>query len=154
MTERMVKKEIISSSEKETEQFAASFAEKAEPGIIALHGALGAGKSVFARAFASALGVKGYMPSPTFTIAQEYRIPKSKNISFNTLYHLDLYRIKDSNAAFAFGIDEFLDDNYAVSLIEWPERIADILPEDTIHITFQHINESSRRITIEKEEQP
>jgi tRNA threonylcarbamoyladenosine biosynthesis protein TsaE len=147
----VIKKELISNSEKETEQLAISIAEKATPGIIALHGALGAGKSIFARAFASALGVTGYMPSPTFTIAQEYKITQKDNTELCTLYHLDLYRIKDSNAAFAFGIDEFLDNNNAVSLIEWPERIADILPEDTIHIKFQHLNESSRRIIIEKE---
>ena len=145
------KRELISNSENETKLLAVSLAKEAKPGIIALHGTLGAGKSVFARAFASALGISGYMPSPTFTIAQEYRIPENENKDLYTLYHLDLYRIKDSNAAFAFGIDEFIDNNYAVSLIEWPERIADILPEDTLHITFQHIDESSRRITIEKE---
>ena len=142
-------KELVSNSECETEQLAFNLAKDIAPGVVALHGALGAGKSVFARAFAAALGVDGYMPSPTFTIAQEYKVNDAEK-GLYTLYHLDLYRIHNSEAAFAFGIDEFLDNKYAVSLIEWPERIADILPEDSLHITFQHLNESSRRIIIEK----
>ena len=60
---------------------------------------------------------------------------------------MDLYRIPDSNSALAFGIDEYLDDDDSIKLIEWPERIADILPSDTVHITISHSGEDTREIT-------
>jgi tRNA threonylcarbamoyladenosine biosynthesis protein TsaE len=64
------------------------------------------------------------------------------------LYHLDLYRIDNSDAALAFGVDEFLYDKNAYCLLEWPERISDILPPETIRITIEHIAEDCRRLTL------
>jgi len=145
------KHEEISHSELDTVEIAMRLALISEPGtVIALYGMLGAGKSVFARAFASALGVEGYMPSPTFTIVQQYEICLDGCDFDALLFHMDLYRVHDSQAALAFGIDEYLDHEHSISLIEWPERIADILPEDTVHITLEHLGEFSRRIIIEK----
>jgi len=64
-------------------------------------------------------------------------------------FHLDLYRIDNSDAAFAFGIDEFLYDKQALTLIEWPERIDDILPAHTIEVRIEPLDEQdSRRITV------
>ena len=141
-------KEIISNSEDETAEFAAEIAGDTPSGtVFALHGSLGAGKSVFSRGFARGFGVKGVIPSPTFTIVQEYKI-SAKNEALQKLYHMDLYRIQDVNAGYAFGIDEYLDDETAVKLIEWPERIEEILPKNTVHVTITHVDENRRKIEI------
>ena len=126
----------------DTEAFAAAMARSLPKGtVIALHGDLGAGKTVFARGFARGLGVQEPVSSPTFTLVQEY--PFSGGI----LYHLDLYRINDSAAALAFGVDEFLYDKSAFALVEWPERVADILPPETIHLKLTPLEaEGARRI--------
>ncbi len=112
--------------------------------VVALHGELGAGKTVFARGFARALGISDPVSSPTFTIVQEYPFPGG------IFYHLDLYRIDNSDAALAFGIDEFLYSDDAVSLLEWPERIADILPDHVIHVYLEALSSpEARQIVIE-----
>ena len=87
--------------------------------VVALHGDLGAGKTVFSRGFARGLGITEPVTSPTFTVVQEYAIP-----SGGYFYHLDMYRIADEGAALAFGIDEYLFQPDALTLVEWPERMA------------------------------
>ena len=146
-------KDIITYSEEESADLAAKFAKDIASGaVIALHGSLGAGKTVFARGFARGMGITGHIPSPTFTIVQEYEI-KTGDCSDEHkewMFHMDLYRIADSSAALAFGIDEYLNNSNAIKLIEWSERIADILPEDTINIYIDHIDETSRKILINR----
>lgn len=128
-------------SPEETERFAAELAASLAPGsVIALHGDLGAGKTVFARGFARGLGITEPVSSPTFTIVQEYSSDRGM------LYHLDLYRIDNSDAALAFGADEFLYDRTAFVLLEWPERIADILPPHTLHVEIRHAGEEKRML--------
>ena len=140
-------KEFISNSEEQTEQFAAELAAKLSPGaVVALHGNLGCGKTVFARGFARALGVTDYVTSPTFTIVQEYPITESKR-----LYHLDLYRIGNEDDAIAFGIDEYLLDPEAFCLLEWPARIQELWPDDIVEVFFEHIDEERRSIKIKGE---
>ncbi len=142
-----MKTEIIEThSPGETEAFAAKLAASLPFGsVLALYGNLGAGKTVFARGFARGLGITEPISSPTFTIVQEYPV------NGKYFFHLDLYRIDNSDAAYAFGIDEFLYDQNAMTLLEWPERIEDILPEKTIKLTVEHapeITDESRKITI------
>ena len=120
----MNKKEYHTFSPEETMEAAKEIASSLAPGaVIALHGDLGAGKTVFSRAFARALGITEHVSSPTFTIVQEYVIP-----SGGMLYHMDLYRIDDPDSALAFGIDEFLEDQNALCVIEWPERGEGLYP--------------------------
>ena len=137
---------LVTHTPGETEAFAAKLAaELPEGSVLALYGNLGAGKTVFARGFARGLGITEPISSPTFTILQEY--PHNGKM----FYHMDLYRIDNSDAALAFGIDEFLYDQTAMTLLEWPERIEDILPEKTIKLTVEHapeITDESRKITI------
>ena len=100
------------------------------PGVCyALKGDLGCGKTVFARGFAAGLGISGHITSPTFTILQTYeggRLP---------LYHMDVYRIEDEDEMEEVGLDDCLEGD-GVCLIEWPERIEGLLPDDTrlVHI--------------------
>lgn len=135
----------ISRCEAETESFGAEIARQCPRGsVILLDGDLGAGKTVFSRGFARALGIDEPVSSPTYTIVQEYELPEK-----GRLYHLDLYRISGVEAALAFGVDEFLNDPFSYALVEWPERIAGILPEDAIRITLKHIGEGRREISVE-----
>jgi len=139
-----MKKHIITESVDETENFATSFASEVKPGsVIALKGELGSGKTVFARGFARGLGIKETVASPTYTLIHEYKLGGNKSF-----YHLDLYRINDSTAALAFGIDEYLEDESAIILIEWAERISDMLENKIITVSIKHLGENSREITI------
>ncbi len=139
-----IERELLSRSEEETEAFAAQLARELPRGtVLALDGNLGAGKTVFSRGFARGLGITEPVSSPTYTIIQEYALPGG-----GRLYHLDLYRISNSASALAFGVDEFLDDPESVALVEWPERIADILPPGTLRVEIAHLAENERRITV------
>ena len=103
---------IISTSEEQTEKIAAQLAlSLPRPAVVTLTGDLGAGKTVFSRGMARALGVTGPISSPTFTIVQEY------DIDHGALYHMDLYRISDDEEALAFGIEEYLLDAKGICLI-------------------------------------
>lgn len=137
---------FISSCENDTEKFAAAIAAAAAPGsVITLNGDLGAGKTVFARGFARGLGITEPVSSPTYTIVQEYELPQG-----GRLYHLDLYRISGIDAALAFGVDEFLDDPRSFALVEWPERINGIIPDDAVRITLRHLSDTAREIRVSK----
>lgn len=137
---------IISSSEKETENFACRLAESLPVGtLVTLQGDLGAGKTVFARGFARGLGITEPVSSPTYTIVQEYNLPRG-----GRLYHLDLYRISSADSALAFGVDEFFDDCNAFKLVEWPERAGELIPENAVRITITHLNENEREISMAK----
>ena len=137
---------IISTSYTETEEAGFNLAKTLGFGsVVLLFGNLGAGKTVFSRGFARGLGITEPVSSPTYTIVQEYDIPGG-----GRLYHLDLYRISGVESALAFGVDEFLDDSRAISLIEWPMRIDGIRPDDCIKVTLTHLDDEKREITIEK----
>ena len=134
---------FISSNEADTAEFATKISEMETPGtVIALYGNLGAGKTVFSRAFAKAIGVTEAVSSPTYTIVQEYKLDGA----LSYLYHLDLYRINNSRDALAFAVDEFLSDSNSYALLEWPERIEDILPPDTVKIMIEHQEDGTRKI--------
>lgn len=135
---------FYSHSEKETEELATSLATRLPAGsVVALRGDLGAGKTVFSRGFARGLGVAESVSSPTYTIVQEYALPRG-----GRLYHLDLYRISNESSALAFGVDEFLDDPEAWTLLEWPERIEGILPSGLITVCLRHVSAQERELKI------
>ncbi len=98
--------------------------------VVLLYGELGSGKTTFAQGVASGLGIAGDVTSPTFTLLTEYedgRMP---------LLHADLYRLDgDREAAFATGLEDYLDSDAAV-LIEWPEAVADDIA-DALHVRIE-----------------
>lgn len=133
--------EKITNSEEETVALATALAKSVKaPAIITLRGDLGAGKTVFSRGFARALGVEGPISSPTFTIVQEYELKAG------TLYHMDLYRISSDEEAISFGIEEFLNDEQAINLIEWPQRLEWLLPKTVIPVEISHVSEFQRKV--------
>ena len=94
--------------------------------VFALHGVLGSGKTQLVKGLARGLGYRGDVTSPTFTIVHEYRGGRLP------IYHLDLYRLAGENEAIDMGLEEYIPSD-GVTIIEWPERIATILPPDTQH---------------------
>jgi len=113
--------------------------------VVALHGDLGAGKTVLSRGIARGLGVTEAVTSPTFTVAQEYELSEQRYF-----YHLDMYRIDDEEAALAFGIDEFLFSPQAITVVEWPERIRGLLPErpELLNLQLRHLDEENRIVLV------
>ncbi len=128
-----------------TEELAAELARALQPGAVVLvSGELGAGKTTFVRGAARALGVRGTVTSPTFTIGQRYRgdVPVS---------HLDLYRLAGGLGAEEPGLlDDYLTPD-AVAFIEWPEVAAGELEGVTARVAIIHAGGDERVITIERE---
>ena len=118
-----------------------ALAEAARPGdLVCLWGDLGAGKTHLAKAFGAGLGVVDTISSPSFILMAEYsgRVP---------LYHVDLYRLADATDVFAGGL---IDDRQAagVTLVEWPDRMAAVLPEERLDVRIEGAGDEPRTITI------
>jgi tRNA threonylcarbamoyladenosine biosynthesis protein TsaE len=107
--------------------------------IFALHGVLGAGKTQLAKGLARGLGYLGDVTSPTFTIVHEYRGGRLP------VYHIDLYRIQGEKEAVEIGLEEYLPGD-GVTVIEWPARIASILPPQTQHWELEVVSLTERVI--------
>lgn len=107
--------------------------------VIALHGDLGAGKTVLTQGIAAALGITARVTSPTFTLVSEYTRPDG-----DLLIHIDCYRLGSPTqtdgsleAAF-FGLDEIVERTDAIVIIEWAELVASLLPSDYLEITLRY----------------
>lgn len=110
--------------------------------MIAYKGGLGAGKTTFTRGLAIGLGLGDNVTSPTFALVNEYRGDRL------TLYHFDMYRIESEDDLESTGFYDYpFEEN--VAAVEWSENIAEFLPENTIYITINRINELEREIIIE-----
>lgn len=111
--------------------------------IIALYGSLGVGKTVFARAYIQSLCPGEDVPSPTFTLAQQYEPDDDCLIT-----HMDAYRLEDPEEVYELGFEDALVDG--VCLIEWPEKIGACLPQEhlAVHLSMEE-DHSLRRIRIE-----
>ena len=101
--------------------------------VIGLIGDLGAGKTTFAQGIAEALGVRDAVVSPTFTIERIYKI---NHPHFSHLTHLDAYRLETSEELAHLGWDNLVSDERALVLVEWADRVRDILPADTLFVHF------------------
>ncbi|MDO8737132.1 MAG: tRNA (adenosine(37)-N6)-threonylcarbamoyltransferase complex ATPase subunit type 1 TsaE [Thermoleophilia bacterium] len=135
--------EILSRSEEQTAALAASLAKLLEPGdIIFLSGQLGVGKTFFIRHAAEALGISEPVTSPSFTMAQTY------DAGHFRVHHLDLYRLSGFSADDAVDFEEYFE-NDAVTFVEWPERAKPYIEGPDVVIRIDHVDLSSRRISIE-----
>ena len=130
----------------DTQKLAAALAKLTRSGsVLVLDGDLGAGKTAFSQAFARALGVEGYVNSPTFTIIKEYqgRIP---------LYHMDVYRLSQDEAD-ELGLDEYFFGD-GVTLVEWGTLIDELLPQNRLHIYIEVSGETERVIYLYGQGEP
>lgn len=147
---------FITHSVEDTRQFGDRLGRLLTPGtVVALSGDLGAGKTTLTQGIARGLGIDARVTSPTFTLVNEYETGKAAR-----LIHMDSYRLGDSRSgsqddsvseAETFGVEEMLDDEDAIVVIEWAERLASVLPADCLKITLAHdsADVDARRIQID-----
>lgn len=141
----MTKEEFAALNVSDTKDIASGMAKSARPGaVFALCGPMGAGKTVFAKGFATGLGVTEEVASPTYTICCEY---ESKTVP---LYHFDLYRLSDEDELWEIGFEEYPKKG-GICLIEWADLFPEAMPEDTvwIRIAADDENPDKRIITVE-----
>lgn len=139
----MKKQTVISENEKKTIEFAQNTAKNARNGdIFCLNGDLGAGKSVFSRAFIRFLlkNDNFEVPSPTFTLVQHYETPNYP------IYHFDLYRLCSAEEIYEIGWEDALKNG--ICLVEWPERLEALLPQKRIDIHIEPCENDPDKRTI------
>lgn len=112
---------------------------------IALYGNLGAGKTALVQGLAFALGIKNKVNSPTFNIMKVY---KTKHQKIKQLCHIDAYRLSGSQDLLDIGVQDYLEDKNVLVVIEWADKIENILPRKTIKINIIGVNELVREINI------
>lgn len=112
--------------------------------LIAFYAPMGAGKTTFTTAVCRALGVRGdAVSSPTFAIVNEYRSSTGEPI-----FHFDFYRLTKASEALDIGLYDYLDSG-CLCLMEWPENIEDILPEETLKVSIRVLPDGSRQLSWE-----
>ncbi len=133
--------ELISNSEAQTIQFGERLGRLLKKGnVIALSGELGSGKTYFTKGIAKGLGIPpDSVTSPSFTLVNEYE-------GRYKLFHIDAYRLEKEDFLSA-GLDEYLYKD-GITVMEWADRWPEILPEDTIWVKFEILDENKRKITI------
>lgn len=117
--------------------------------VLLLHGDLGAGKTTLTQGIARSLGVRGPVTSPTFTLVSEHRLPKPVR-GIERIYHLDLYRLNDPHELETIGYEDYLAPEDGVSIIEWPERAGDWLPDRALVVEILPAGEDRRLVRLHR----
>ena len=107
--------------------------------VFAFYGHMGAGKTTFIKAICEELGVDDVITSPTFAIVNEYTAQDGP------VYHFDFYRIKKIEEVYDMGFEDYFYSG-ALCLIEWPELIEEVLPEDAVKVTIEEKEDGSRAV--------
>lgn len=154
---------VITKSSRETKRIAALLARSIKPPqVIALEGNLGAGKTTFVQGFARALGIKEKIQSPTFvlmkiysiyssSLSRRYRRKSSRLRSNNKIYrpqhlvHIDCYRLGSPRDLTHLGFKNLLKDKDAIIIVEWADKIKNLLPKRSLWIKFKHGRKSHER---------
>lgn len=135
-----------SSSVDETIHIGFEFGKQLTPGdVVCLAGDLGAGKTHFVKGVASFFGIEPEkVSSPTYTLIHEYS-------GDTPVYHFDCYRLKHEQEALEIGAEEYFYGD-GVCLVEWPEKIDGLIPEDAIWVELSHLPENKRKIIIHQKQ--
>ena len=110
--------------------------------VVAFDAPMGAGKTTLISRIAALLGAKDSVTSPTFAIVNQYEGTK------HTIYHFDMYRIERVEEALDFGSEEYLSSG-DLCLVEWPEKIEPLLPDDTMVVRIEILSDTARRFEIQ-----
>ena len=136
-------KEKITNSPQETrdlgQRIASNFKGRE---ILALFGELGSGKTTFVQGVASGLGIKQNITSPSFVLMNQYQIPERKI----RLCHFDFYRLRKGKNLSPADLTDYLGKKEYICLIEWADRVTELLPKETIKINFNYLDEKKRKI--------
>lgn len=144
-------REIVLKSEADTEALAHQLAKANISGSVWLSGDLGAGKTTLTRYWLRALGHKGSVKSPTYTLVEPYQLQDSNNPAIQRVYHADLYRLQDPEELSFIGFEEYLEDPQALVIIEWASRAEEYLPQPmmTLDITVtSEAGSEQRRVSL------
>lgn len=138
--------QLITYSAEETMNLGQKFVALAKPGsTFCLTGDLGAGKTTLVRGIARALNIKSVVQSPTFNIMKVYFDGD------RPLIHIDAYRLADVNTD--IGLDEYIGYETGFTVIEWPEFIKDLIPDNAIEVNIKHAEGDTRNITIKGDDE-
>jgi tRNA threonylcarbamoyladenosine biosynthesis protein TsaE len=140
----------ITHSNQETKDFGQKLAKELHPGVsLCLSGDLGAGKTTLTQGILEGLGALGPYTSPTFVIMKEYSLPVPTETGVSRVYHIDAYRIETKDIEH-LGFEEWCSDPKGLVILEWPERVPEVLPEKRIDIHIVQKNETEREIELKK----
>ena len=132
--------EIIINNEAETYEYGHKLAGELKPGqVVALTGDLGTGKTTLTKAIAEGLGINGPISSPTFSIIKEYESGKMP------LYHFDVYRLHGPEDLYDLGFEEYFFGE-GVTVVEWADKVKELIPEDAINIEISYGDTPDSRI--------
>jgi len=168
--------ERISKNTKDTEKIAIDFLVKLKPAknhavVVGLYGDLGSGKTTFTQTVGKYFGIKKKINSPTFVIIKRYNLKKRgfyknfladkkgpvsagenfyKNHVFESLFHIDAYRLKNEKELIDLGWEEMISNSKNLILIEWPEQVINAMPKKHHEVHIFHIKEGHRKFKIKK----
>lgn len=114
----------------------------ADKNIWLFYGEMGSGKTTLIKAITKVFGVEDMVQSPTFSIVNEYR-----NLDDDIFYHFDFYRIKKETEAMDVGVDEYFYSGN-ICFVEWPQKIASLIPEQYVRVNIEMLSETSRIINL------
>ncbi len=110
--------------------------------VLAFEGDMGAGKTTFIHALCGIMGVTDVVSSPTYAIINQYLAPADQ-----TVYHIDLYRLRDEEEAIQAGVEDCLYSGH-YCFVEWPQRAAGIFPADSLHVAITIVDDTTRKLTV------
>lgn len=129
---------------KELPEIASKIIESVSSKVILFNGEMGAGKTTLIKEVVKQLGVNDVANSPTFSLVNEY-----KGANEMTIFHFDFYRIEDEEEAYDIGVEDYFYNENAWCLIEWGNKVENLLPLDVVNINIEVIDSNQRTIEIE-----
>lgn len=129
---------------KELPEIASKIIESVSSKVILFNGEMGAGKTTLIKEVVKQLGVNDVANSPTFSLVNEY-----KGANDMTIFHFDFYRIEDEEEAYDIGVEDYFYNENAWCLIEWGNKVENLLPLDVVNINIEVIDSNQRTIEIE-----
>lgn len=135
-------------SAEETRNVGKQLAQAIAPGTtVCLRGDLGAGKTTLVQGLLEGLGAERPYVSPTFVIMKQYDLKTSSTTGIKRIYHVDAYRVEEKDVA-TLGFPEWYTDKEGIVLLEWPERVENVIPQNAVYIALTLLTETKRKITI------